>query len=281
MQSTTLSERRKKGARKQIMYRPTEINSDCLATLGNCGGYYSCPKDGNGSRLGPLVGYAGKYDDLNCGKLQFVGDVYANFAMAEKRPDALEFFAGRILQKIVPMFPNIRDEKTVLCGAPIGGYALATAIGLRMGWQTIKAEKKVTELATSSSREKSKLVFARHSIEAGLDYVIVEDVCNNFSTTAELISLITSAGGNVLAIACFLNRSPSVEGEYLLSPDGYHELRIPVVALVRKVIPEYRQDDPAVAEDIARSNVVWKPKDEWPRLMEAMRTHPELSSLQE
>lgn len=34
---------------------------------------------------------------------------------------------------------------------------------------------------------------------------------------------------------------------------------------------EYQQEDPLVVEDIQKGNVVWKPKDEWPRLEEAMR----------
>jgi hypothetical protein len=50
-------------------------------------------------------------------------------------------------------------------------------------------------------------------------------------------------------------------------------LRIPVVSIVRLPINEYKQDDPAVAEDIAKGNVAWKPKPEWDRLMMAMDTN--------
>jgi hypothetical protein len=46
-----------------------------------------------------------------------------------------------------------------------------------------------------------------------------------------------------------------------------------VVSLVRQIINEYRQNDPEVASDVLANNVVWKPKDDWPRLMEAMRVH--------
>jgi hypothetical protein len=136
----------------------------------------------------------------------------------------------------------------------------------------IKAEKKITALATADSREKSILAFSRHSIEPGYAYVIVEDVCNNFSTTDELVYLIHSAGGKVLAIVCFLDRSPPGT---LSSADEFYSkainLSIPVVSLVREPIAEYKQDDPAVAEDVARGNVVWKPKDEWNRLSLAVR----------
>ena len=32
-----------------------------LNLVAACGGYYECPKDKDGKRHGPLVGYAGKY----------------------------------------------------------------------------------------------------------------------------------------------------------------------------------------------------------------------------
>lgn len=239
-----------------------------LETLGNCGGYYACPKDPNGRRLGPLVGYAGKYEGPGGKQLQFVGDIYANFAKAELHPSVLKFFAGCLAMRLDSQIDLNRID--AFCGAPIGGYSLADALGLANNIDIVKAEKKVTALATEASREKSKLVFARHSVEAGLCYAIVEDVCNNFSTTEELIALISSAGGVVSAITCFLNRSLTTDQSYhsaALSSD------IPVVSLVRQIINEWRQDDPAVAEDIANGNVVWKPKDEWDRLMEAMHTH--------
>ena len=89
---------------------------------------------------------------------------------------------------------------------------------------------------------------------------IVEDVCNNFTTTDQLIDLIEEAGGRTTAIVCLLNRS--VNGWYI----SKHNMAVPVANLVRMPIPEYKQDDPAVADDIASGNIVWKPKDEWDRL---------------
>lgn len=243
-----------------------------LETLRQCGGYYECRKDKSGKRLGPLVGYAGTYkvitrptmQDLPDKKLQYVGDIYANFAMAEIHPQVLRRFAKILWLKL----GNWINRNAVDCfvGAPIGGYSLSDALGFASGANVIKAEKKVTALATETSREKSKLVFARHSIMLGMKYVIVEDVCNNFSTTQELSELIESEGGKVVAIVCFLNRSLTIDDHYCIRYDHV----VPVISLVRKPINEWRQDDPAVAEDIAKGNVVLKPKNEWPRLMEAM-----------
>ena len=94
----------------------------------------------------------------------------------------------------------------------------------------------------------------------------MEDVCNNFSTTKELIELIHSLGGIVSGIFCFLNRSARVRNVYRIELNGITDY-LPVFSLVNEVIEEYQQDNPAVAEDIARGNVVWKPKDNWDALM--------------
>lgn len=243
-----------------------------LETLANCDGYYECPTEkATGERLGPLVGYAGTYDIPGGKPLQFVGDTYANFAMAEPRTHVLKFFARRLADKLLAEFGGEIDD-VVLCGAPLGGYSLADALAFTLDVDVIKAEKKVTAVKTATSREASEVVFARHSIEKGRSYIIVEDVCNNFSTTANLIKLIMSLGGKVVGIVCFLNRSLTVDNEYLLSLGGQDEvLRIPVISLVRKPIDEWKQNDPAVSLDVAQRNVVWKPKDEWPRLKKAMQ----------
>jgi orotate phosphoribosyltransferase len=223
-----------------------------LETLKMCGGYYKCPK-GENERLGPLVGYAGKYDAPDGSKKQWVGEIYANFAKAEKYPEVLFHFATCIKG------PDLGVD--VFCGAPVGGYSFAEMLGLVRGGQAIKAEKKTIALATETMREQSKLVFARHEIESGLRYAVVEDVCNNFSTTDELIELIKSSGGEVVGIYCLLNRSLTTGGVYK---------GIPLISLVRLQIPEYKQDDPYVVADVEAGHVVLKPKDEWAKLMGAM-----------
>jgi adenine/guanine phosphoribosyltransferase-like PRPP-binding protein len=251
------------------------ISTDHLETLRRCSGYYECPKDKDGRRLGPLVAYAGKYKNLNGVYQQFVGDVYANFAMAEMYPIVLKHFADCLSVKIQNQIGL--DAIDAVVGAPIGGYSLADAIGMLNGFGIIKAEKRVTVAASFLSREESELVFARHNIVPGFNYAIVEDVCNNFSTTSKLINLITSFGGNVVAILCFLNRSIDIDNKYLLSQgEGNEALEFPVVSLVRKPICEWQQDHPDVVKDVEAGNVVFKPKgkDEWSRLMKAIGNIP-------
>jgi orotate phosphoribosyltransferase len=234
--------------------RMVKLESDPLKTLHSCGGYYSCPKTSDGKRIGPLVGYAGRYDAADGTKKQWVGDVYANFAKAEEYPFVLQNFAEQILLDSQLYYID------VFCGAPLGGYDFAETLGLVNDRRAIKAEKKVIALATENSREESKLVFGRHEVKPGDDVAIVEDVCNNFSTTNKLISLIEESGGKVTAIICLLNRSLDVGSVYL--PTGSGGDIIPVVSLVRMPIPEFKQDDPAVEEDIKNGNIAWKPKDE-------------------
>lgn len=238
-------------------------NGDWLGLLNKCDGYYRCRKDGD-KRLSPLVGYAGKYDGPNGTKLQWVGDEYANFAKIESNGVALKGVAEALLKLLKE--EKLFDSLTGFCGMPMGGLKLAGALSVLSGFDDIYPEKKVIELAatTSTGRDKSILEFVRHDVREGGIYVLVEDVCNNFSTTKDGIDLIEGAGGIVTRIVCFLNRSPSVRGFY-----SYGARKIPIVALVDRPIPEYRQDDPFVAADVAAGNIVWKPKDEWHKLRQS------------
>ncbi|MEK7644987.1 MAG: hypothetical protein AAB391_01505 [Patescibacteria group bacterium] len=244
-----------------------------LDLLRRCGGYYKCPKDPGGKRLGPLVGYAGRYE---AEKLQYVGDEYVNFAKAERHAPILKHLAGQLISDIWDrdLGPTLKVSAGFI-GAPEGGKALACALAQAAGRiddeymrQYIFPEKVITAVATPNSREVSKLVFDRHEPEAGEFWWITEDVCNNFSTTAELVALIESHGAHVAGILCFLNRSLDVEKEF--SPRV--GLTLPVIPLVRQRIMQYQQDDVFVAADVAARNVVWKPKkrEEWQKLAAAM-----------
>ena len=65
-------------------------------------------------------------------------------------------------------------------------------------------------------------------------------------------------------IATLINRSPDGVTVY-----EYRDRLIPIVQSVLIPTPEYRQDHPYVADDIAAGNVVWKPKDNWAKLKAA------------
>ena len=230
------------------------FDGDPLRVLDACDGFYECPKDDKGRRLGPLVGYAGKYDGVH----QFVGDVYANFAKAEKFPRVLALFAQQMHRGSQR---NYLEDVDAFCGAPMGGIAFALLLAWTFDARFVYMEKKITALATEGSREQSKLVWGRHEIHPGDKVAIIEDVINNFSTTDVMLDLITKSQGQTVAIASLLNCSPQVDMEYK---------SIPIVSLVRKKIREYRQDDLEVAADVQAGNVCWKPKNDWDPLAEIM-----------
>ncbi|MDD2646981.1 MAG: phosphoribosyltransferase family protein [Patescibacteria group bacterium] len=232
--------------------------SDPLDILHAAGGYYACPRDPiTGKRLGPLVGYAGRYEGSDGQKLQYVGDVYFNVATLEQDPNVLRQEAERLGFEL--RHGDFDSQFDVVIGAPMGGIVLAALVAMALRKRFAFLEKRVTALATGTSREQSELVLSRHDIGRDAPCLLVEDVCNNYSTTGQAAAAIGTTGARLVGVGCFLNRSGKMEWE-----------KRPVVALVNKPTEQWKQDDPAVAADIAAGNVILKPKAEWPRLMEAM-----------
>ncbi len=234
---------------------------DPFELLKRCQGYYECPKDAKGHRLGPLVGHAGTYVDGDEEK-NYVGDVYYNFAMTETYPHVLDYYA-RSLADIVK---KSGIESDVVLGVPMGGILLAGALARILENRVIFAEKRSLNskgsgrdigLTKVDGREKSTMILDRHRVREGDRVILVEDVCNNFSTPDKICPLVTREGGRVVAIACELNRSPYTEYESVLAG------RLPTLGLLHIPTAQYRQDDPSVLHDIQISNVLWKPKDEW------------------
>ncbi len=235
--------------------------ADPLDLMRDAGAFYEAPRGADGRRLGPLVGYAGK----DASGRQYVGDVYVNFARAERRPALLRVFAQRLIGLARARGLDLHDGAGFI-GAPEGGKAFAYQLALEAEASYIYPEKKITAVASATAREASEMVFSRHEPEPGERWFIVEDVCNNFSTTAKLVAEIEGFGATVAGILCFLNRSETVGDVYEPRPG----LALPVVAVVTKPFGQYRQDEAAVAADVAGGNVAWSPKKDWRRLADAM-----------
>ena len=249
--------------RKEIDSMILDHGSDPLGLLRKLGGYYECPKNGDSKRLGPLVGYAGKYsapDDEH--KKQYVGDIYANFSVAEQYPAVMEHFANKLTIQLSSLHLNV----DLVCGPVMGGVSIGMMLALTSGQRFAYAEKQVTQLATAALREQSTLALLRHTVFPGENVIICEDVLNNFSTTSETIKIIEAADAKVVGIAGLLNRSLTIEDYY-----DHGGSKIPIIALVRKKIFEWKQDDPEVLADMERGNVIFKPKNDWGKLTEAMR----------
>lgn len=249
----------------QVKRSKENINyqDDLLGILKQVEGYYESPKDENGKYLGPLVAYAGTYETPD-GPKNKVGFKYFNFAKAESRREPRFMFANTISESIINY---INDSETpcpacdVALGAPMGGIFLAETISEIIGCRVAFAEKKVTALADkeNGTKEKSELVIDRHDVYVGENVIIVEDVCNNFSTTEKLKVQIEKRGGKLVGIACAINRSGETDWE-----------GIPVFSALFIPTEQYTQEDPAVAGLIAEGMIVWKPKQTWRDLKAAM-----------
>ena len=243
-----------------------DLSKSPLDILRACRGFYRRPEDANGKGIGPLVAYAGKDKKGR----NYVGRVYANFAMAEEHGDVLKHFANLL----IATSPEAICHRCVgFCGAPEGGKALATALAIETGLGYIYPEKLVTVAKTDKSREESDLVFSRHEPKSDETWWLVEDVCNSFSTTEKLIALIESYGAKVGGILCFLNRSSTIREGFT-----YKQFvpPLPIFAVVRESFDQFEQDDPSVADDVSAKNVVWKPKNDWAKLEAAMEQAEEV-----
>ncbi len=236
------------------------VSGVLIEDLRRYGGYYICPKNSQGERLGPLVGYAGKYEAPDGSKKAFVGDVYYNFAKMEVYPDIYGYYASNLANKVSD-FPERKCD--IVLGAPMGGIILASDMARFLNCRRIFAEKKVISAATNDKREESILVIDRHDINFGDRVILAEDICNNFSTTEKLIELVEKNAGQITAIACLLNRSG--KRDYL-----HRGITVPVISSLYLPTLQYKQEDPKVVYDMEAGNVVWKPKNEWVRLEKAM-----------
>ncbi|MFA6184846.1 MAG: hypothetical protein WCT51_03055 [Candidatus Shapirobacteria bacterium] len=207
---------------------------------------YQSPVSANGELLGPLVGYAGTYVNDKGEKENYVGSAYFNMAKVEEDSFTRCFFADNLACQIKEKF----SISLVLIGAPMGGIIFTVTIA-----DILKSR------ATFFEKKESELVFNRHTLKKGDKVILVEDLVNNFSTTNKMIKIVTNMGAEVKAIACVFNRSPYDNWE-----------GIPVISVIHKSAPEFKQNDPVVKKLIEAGNIVWKPKAEWPRLKAAMQT---------
>src|SRR3989344_3735947 len=80
---------------------------DPLFLLRQFHGYYETRRNPAGTRLAPLVGYAGKYRASDGTMKQYVGDVYANFARAEEHPLVLTTWAGMMTARLLELKPTL------------------------------------------------------------------------------------------------------------------------------------------------------------------------------
>lgn len=237
---------------KPIIPLPGE---DLLELGKRCKAVYVCPKDG-GKRIGPLVVYAGKDSQGR----NLVGDIYFNFRRIEVHPKAVVAFAEVACQKLWEQ--GRIDSFDTVCGIPQGGRTFGQMLALVAGKRFAYADKKPKPTETGKKQEYT-WDLSQFDFEQGERVAIAEDVYNNFQNTDSTLTEVAVTGANIVLLVGALNRSPVYDTTYTTK-----KLQIlPVIASIREAYPEFEQDDPAVAADIAAGNVEFEVKKNWAKLM--------------
>lgn len=244
-------------------------DGDFFKTLEACQGHYDCPTRADGSPLGQLVGYAGTYPtgrfDQKGKEVEekYVGFAYYNFSMADIWPAVLTFYAEAMVKKLQCR----RMNPDVIIGGPWAGVKFAQEVSRLVGCRNLFGEKVPLEIG-EDGKVREELAILRYDgcIFPGDHVLICEELVNNASTTEKLIRLIEKAGGIVDGIICAINRSYPFRDSFT-KDDG---VVIPIIGVMERETPQYRQDDPLITQAIASGNVVWKPKHAWKVMKETM-----------
>lgn len=250
-----------------------DSEGDFLQTLENCKGHYVCPTDLDGKPIGPIVGYTASYKVGDRIFKKWVGLEYFNFSKADMWPAVLTFFAKEMARRMEAK----RVTPDVIIGAPWAGVKFSQEVARLIGCRHIYAEKEFFGL-DGDGRKIEKIVPGRYEgeINPGDRVVIGEELVNNTSTTDKIIKLIEDAGGHVTDIICAVNRSFPFRDSFELSDDrGF----IPIIGVIERSTPQYRQDDPIAIDAIAEGSVSWKPKYDWDWLKAVMDTHREKAGI--
>lgn len=227
---------------------------DLLELGKRCNAVYVCPRDGS-MRKGPLVAYAGK----DAQGRNLVGDIYFNFRRIEVHPKAVEAFAEAAYQKLRDQ--DLIDLFDTVCGIPHGGRTLGQMLALVAGKRFAYADKKPKPTEAGKKQEYT-WDLSQFDFEQGERVAIAEDVYNNFQNTDNTLAEIAVTGAKIVLLVGALNRSPVYDTTYK---------GLPVIASIREAYPEYKQDDPEVAADIAAGRLELEVKKNWARLRAIMK----------
>ncbi|MES2315738.1 MAG: phosphoribosyltransferase [Patescibacteria group bacterium] len=232
-------------------------SGESLLDLGkHCNAVYVCPKLGD-VRKGDLVAYAGKDGKGR----NLVGDIYFNFAKIEPHPFVVQAFARAVHHKL--QREDLLHTFDTICGIPHGGRTFGQELARVVDARFVYADKKPKPTEPGKKQEYT-WDLSRFEFEKGERVAIAEDVYNNFQNTDNTLAEIAASGANVVLLVGALNRSPIYDTNYK---------GLPVVASIRQAYPEYEQDDPAVAADVAAGRVEFEVKKNWPRLCALMEAY--------
>ncbi len=236
-----------------------------LLDLGKrCDAVYVCPKEGL-VRTGPLVPYAGK-DEKG---VNLCGEMYFNFRRIEPHQLAVEAFAEVACQKIREQ--GHYNSFDTICGIPQGGRTFGQMLAYVTGKRFVYADKK-PKPTEAGKKQEYEWDLSQFDFEPGERIAVAEDVFNNFQNTDNTLAEVASTGADVVLLVGALNRLPVYDTTYTPKSGPFAGRVLPVIASIREPYPEYTQDDPAVAADIAAGNIELEVKKNWARLTAAMQS---------
>lgn len=228
-----------------------------LRTLHEVNGFYCTPQNQHGSWTGYLVGYAGTDAYGN----HYVGDTYLDFGALENcRPGAM----GGLAQKWIEIHHPFAELPAfdTLIGVPSGGIAFSFCLAGMLKKRWVLAQKKI--LTDGGERRGThSFAFDRHDLHRGERCLIVEDIINNRSSATLLRQEAEKCGAQVVGEVCIWSRAPRP------SPIG-----LPTFSIVAIPLPEWQQDDLAVACMARKKRIIWKPRANREKLSEIMRQKP-------
>jgi orotate phosphoribosyltransferase len=162
------------------------------------------------------------------------------------------------------------EDLDALCGL-LAGLRFSQEVARLIACRHISAEKKTVSLEENRQRPNEELILGRYEVEAGDRVLIGEELVNNISSAGKIVRLVEEAGGEVAGIMCAINRSFPFRNTYV-PEEGRPP--IPIVSVIERETPQYRQDDPEAVALVAAGNIIWKPKVEhWPRLQKVMEEY--------
>ena len=163
---------------KEIEFKALEILSECNAHLTN----------------GHFILSSGLRSD----QYIQIGKVQANYSKMKELSDLLA-------EKIKLLYPDLKINVVAspAIGGIIPGYQLSGSLAVN---ENIFCER---------NKETNEFEFRRgYSIEAGKNYIIVEDVVTTGGSFIKVAELIRELGGNVVLIASFIDRTSGKTFEY-------------------------------------------------------------------
>lgn len=231
-----------------------------VETFDECGAFY-IRKEGTNM---PFVEVAKTYS-VDAEERHYVSNQYLNFREALKNLRVLEILAQRMVEKLAGL------STTKFFGAPTGGCGLAKRISeIRNQQQGGGLNTSINTWKTRFNEESDGIDYQSDQINDGDKIVLVEDVCNQFSTTKEILRLFKKQEKKVkiVTVICILNRSENIEN--ILKITDYPD-DIPVIYLERMPTVIYKQEDNCVAKAVtAGTKIIKNPKENWKELKEAM-----------